>query len=106
MLRFGLQSPDSLIYHCGSQNPDFRGAAAQHPFGERRPGGNRRSASADFVADLFGYAIHEPNRQTQNVAACRIRRFDRDGRRSQLANVSRILKMVQQTFGIHSGMFQ
>jgi 8-oxo-dGTP diphosphatase len=100
MLGFKNQAADGGFYGRCIQRGQFGASFPEHPFGERGAAGDGRCTAADLVANLGDAAILKARRQSQDIAASRIRDLDRDGRRGQLAHVTRVFEMIEEGFAV------
>jgi mutator protein MutT len=101
VLRLGDQAADGGFDDRCVQPGELGARFPEHPLGERGAAGNGRRAAADFVANLRHAAVFKARRQTQDIAASRIRDLHRDGGRSQLAHIARIFEMIEEGFAVH-----
>jgi 8-oxo-dGTP diphosphatase len=96
------QSAHRLVDDRGTEGSDLIAAFPGHPLGERGAGGDRGGAAANFVSHFHRDSAFETGGEAQDVAAGRIGNFDGHGRGRELSHVARILKVIDQTFGIHA----
>src|SRR5262249_30166608 len=82
---------------------EFRARFSSHPLRERGTRRDGRRAAARFVARFGGPVALEAHRQPQNIATHGIRDFDRDRGRRQVADVARILEMIEKALAVHAG---
>ena len=101
MFRFGRQSPECIVDKAGVKCRDLGTCFPAHPIGEGGPRSNGCGATAHLVAHVGRYLIDPQNGKAQDIAACRIRHFYGYRRRSQLADVPGILKVLEKPFRIH-----
>ncbi len=102
MLGFGDQSAYRFLQIGPFHGPQLGAGASHHPFGRRAAGGDRRRAAAGFVANLSDAVCLESHRQPHDVAASRVAHFNDDGRWSEFTHMTGILKMIEESFGVHS----
>ena len=101
MLRGRLQSAQRMIDYFRRQRLQFCTSLAQHPFGQRRAGSDRRRAAANLETRFDNLSVFEECGQAQEVPAGRIGHVHGDRRRRKLADVAGIPEMFQQEIGMH-----
>src|ERR1051326_3939764 len=96
MLRLRREPAHGFLDDCRLDLLEFGARLSGHPFRERGAGGDGGRAPACFVTDFGGAVALETDGQAQNIAANGIRDLDRDRGWLEIADIARILKMIEK----------
>ncbi len=100
MFRFVGETTDRRFEIVPGDMREFGAATAVEQFSERRSGGDGCRTAPNLVGALGDGARFHPDREAEDIAADRIRDFYRNGGRRKLANVARVLEVVDE-LGAH-----
>ena len=103
MFRFRRQPAYGFLDYARLDLFEFGARFSRHPFRERGARRDGSCAAARFVAGFGGAVALEADGQAQNIAANGIRDLDRNRGRIEIADVARILEMIEKALAVHVG---